>query len=148
MAFKLISVENIDGHNKFYRTPGGTQAVNAVKTLINRMGKEQAVKLFRSSFGMNSIKLFLILYDKKWEEGLENKKVFFSPGELGRLTLSISRSIEGMAAFEKLNDAGLLIYEDDGNIHMPPVLARNFYGYLLELYDIIKVKMFKRRKKI
>jgi len=52
-----------------------------------------------------------------------------------------------MAAFEKLNDAGLLVYEEDGKIYIPSVIARNFYRYLSDLYDIIKVKIFKKGKR-
>lgn len=146
MRFKLITIENGDGRKVFRRTPDGEKAVNAVKTFVNWMGDEQAEKIFKAHFGENSIRLFLKVYSEKWEECLDNTRVSFTPSELGRLTLFVPRTIEGMAAFEKLNDAGLLVYEEDGKIYIPSVIARNFYRYLSDLYDIIKVKIFKRNK--
>ena len=145
MRFKLISVENKGEHKIFYRTANGEKAVNSVKALTSRIGSEQAEKIFKASFGENSLRLFLKAYDKKCEEKLDERRLFFTPSELTRLSLFLPRTIEGIAAFEKLNDAGLLVYEDDGNIHLPPVIAREFHCYLSDLYDIIKVKIFKRK---
>jgi len=147
MRFKLITIEDRDGRKMFRRTPKGEKAVNAVKTFVNWVGDEQAEKIFKAHFGENSIRLFLKVYSEKWEECFDNTRVSFTPSELGRLTLFIPRTIEGMAAFEKLNDAGLLVYEEDGKIYIPPVIARNFYRYLSDLYDIIKVKIFKKGKR-
>ena len=146
MAFKLITEKEKEGHKTFLRTKNGEKAVNAVKALVGWVGDEQADKIFNAHFGENSILLFLKVYSKKGLESANSKEVSFSPLELGRLTLFVPRTIDGMAAFEKLSDAGLLVYKEDGNIYMSPVVVRYFYRYLSKLYDIVKVKIFKKRK--
>jgi hypothetical protein len=40
---------------------------------------------------------------------------------------------------DKLNEAGLVVYRDDGYIYVRPVRARSFYSYLRKLYEIGRV---------
>ncbi len=74
------------------------------------------------------------VYSVKKEVDLKKKEVIFSPVEIGKLGLFLPRTIEGIAAIDKLSDAKLLVYKDDGNIYLNPVKARSFYKYLKSLY--------------
>ena len=38
---------------------------------------------------------------------------------------------------DKLDDAGLVSYLDDGNIHVNPRRSTAFYAYLRKLYELI-----------
>ena len=59
---------------------------------------------------------------------------------MGRLSLFLPRSVEGISAVDKLNEAGLLVYQADNYIHMPPTKARSFYQYLQDLLEIVKAE--------
>jgi len=76
------------------------------------------------------------VYGTKKEVDFVKKEIVFTPTEIGALALFLPRSIEGIAAVDKLNNAELLIYKEDGNIYLDPKKARSFYKYLSLLYDV------------
>ncbi len=48
-----------------------------------------------------------------------------------------TRSIEGISSMDKLDDAGLVSYLDDGQIHVNPRRSSAFYAYLKKLYQLL-----------
>ena len=48
-----------------------------------------------------------------------------------------ARSVEGISSMDKLDDAGLVSYMDDGNIHVNPRRSTAFYSYLRKLYRLL-----------
>ncbi|CAN2040395.1 putative HTH arsR-type domain-containing protein [Candidatus Magnetomoraceae bacterium gMMP-15] len=143
--FKLISDKKKEGNKVFFRTNKGELAVNALKALISRLGDKQSEKIFKACLGKYSIRFFLKAYGKKWDNSFKNLELFFTYTELGWIAMPLPRSIEGMTAFERLNDAGLLIYKNNDEIYMPSIISRNFFRYLEDLYDITKFRIFKRK---
>lgn len=136
--FGLIRAESLAGGEEIVRTPLGEQAVNAVRELERRLGIEEARSLYDASLGTNSMRLFLRIYSCEKGVDWDNLKVRFTPAEIGRLSLFLPRSIEGISAVDKLNDAGLVSYEDDGFIYMRPRRTRAFYQYLRSLLEILQ----------
>lgn len=138
LKFGLIQVEPSTESEKIIRSQLGEQAVNAIRELERRMGVEEARSLHDASLGTNSIRLFLRIYSSEKGIDWDQLKVGFSPAEMGRLSLFLPRSIEGISAVDKLNEAGLVVYEDNGFIYMDPRRARAFYQYLRSLLEILQ----------
>ncbi|KKM69473.1 hypothetical protein LCGC14_1450440 [marine sediment metagenome] len=136
--FSLIRVEPSAEGEEIIRTPLGEQAVNALRELERRLGIEEARSLYDASLGTNSIRLFLRIYSCEKGVDWDTLKVRFTPAEIGRLSLFLPRSIEGISAVDKLNEAGLVSYEDDGFIYMRPRRTRAFYQYLRSLLEILQ----------
>lgn len=132
LKFRLIERDD----NGYIRTKLGEDAINELRALERRIGEDSANKIYRTSLGVNSIRLFLRVYGQKKESDLEKLKIVYTPLEIGKLAFFLPRSAEGIAAIDKLNMAGLLSYEDDGNIHLNPRKSRSFYQYLQALYRI------------
>ena len=139
LRFKLIrEVEK----KEFERTELGEEAVNTVRRLERKIGQERAEKIFEAGLGPNSIRLFLKVFGNDREADLKTLEIIYSPIEMGRLTLFLPRSIEGLAAIDKLDDAGLVSYTEENNIHVNPRRSSSFYHYLRDLYWILeKVKL-------
>lgn len=120
----------------YNRTEKGEKVVNALRALETELGTEDARKIFTSVLGPNSIRFFLRVYGSRKEVNLKNKEVKFSTAEIGKLALFLPRSIEGIAAIDKLSDAELLVYKDNGSVYLDPVKARSFYKYLKLLHQM------------
>lgn len=135
---KLLELQLIDlsKEDNYKRTNKGEESINALRALETELGKERARRIFSSFLGPNSIRLFLRVYGEKKQIDLEKKEIKFSPTEIGKLCLFLPRDIEGIAAIDKLSDAELLTYRDDGNVYLNPRKARAFYKYLKSLYEI------------
>lgn len=138
LSFGLIRVEETGGEKQYIRTALGEQAVNALHEFERRVGKEAAEALYSASLGPNSIRFFLRVYGNKKEANWEHLQVRYTPGEIGRLSLFLPRTIEGLSAVDKLNEADLLVYQDDNYIYMQAIKARSFYQYLQQLYKVVK----------
>jgi len=138
LRFGLIRAEEIGDKKQYIRTPLGEQAVNALRAFERRVGKEAAEILYSASLGPNSIRFFLRVYGHRGKADWERLQIRYKPAEIGRLSLFLPRSVEGISAVDKLNEASLLVYEDDNYIHMPPIKARSFYQYLQKLLEIVK----------
>ncbi len=136
--FGLIQVELAPEDEKIVRTQLGERAVNALRALERRLGIEEARSLYDASLGTNSIRLFLRIYSCEKGVDWDKLKARFTPAEIGRLSLFLPRSIEGISAIDKLNEAGLVVYEDDGFIYMRPKRARGFYQYLRSLLELLR----------
>ena len=136
LGFGLAREQEIDGSRQYIRTPLGETAVNAVREFERRTGDEIAQAVYSAALGPNSIRLFLRVYGDRREAEWDRLQISYKPVEIGGLSFFLPRTIEGISAFDKLNEAGLLVYEDDNQIHMQPLKARSFYQYLLELYRI------------
>ena len=134
----LIWQIEVEGQSKYRRTDLGERAVNAVRELERSIGQEDASSIYGAALGPNSIRFFLRIYGKKIDPGQEPIDIKYTPAEIGRLSLFLPRVIDGVSAADKLGEAGLLVYRDDGYIHMQPVKARGFYRYLRELHGIIR----------
>lgn len=134
----LIRQEAIDGNQHYVRTGLAERAINAVRELERRLGREAAQSVFSASLGANSIRLFLRIYGDRREADWEQLRITYTPVEIGRLSLFLPRVIEGVSAVDKLNEAQLLVYGDDDHIHMRPIKARSFYQYLRDLYGIVR----------
>jgi len=130
---QLISLSKEDIYK---RTEKGGKAVNTLRALETELGTEDAKKIFTSILGSNSIRFFLRVYGSRKKVDLKDKEVKFSTTEIGKLALFLPRSIEGIAAIDKLSNAELLVYKDNGNVYLDPVKARSFYKYLKLLYQM------------
>ena len=133
----LVKVDEVDGQERYARTDEGEHAINLVRNLERRVGRDEAVAIYGASLGTNSIRLFLKVYGDQREADWKNLTITFTPAEIGRMSLFLPRVIEGVSAIDKLNQAGLLAYRDDDHIHMNPSLARGFYQYLRELNSVV-----------
>ena len=134
----MVQSDEADGVQHYVRTHLGEQAINAVRELERSVNQPAARAIDTAALGANSIRFFLRIYGDRAEVNWERGEVQYTPGELGRLSLFLPRAIEGVSAADKLSEAGLLIYRDDGKIYVPPIKARAFYRYLRQLYGIIK----------
>ena len=65
-------------------------------------------------------------------------EVKYTPAQVGRMSLFLPRVIEAISAIDKLSEAGLLTYRDDGYIYLHPGKASAFYRYLRDLYRIVR----------
>jgi len=128
--FDLID-EKLDGCCIHYeRTPRGEQAINTLRELERRVGTETASQIYDASLGVNSIRLFLKLYDVDHTPNVPGQDIIFQPSEIGRICRLLPRTVEGYAALDKLNDAGLLSCRDDNVFVFAAVKARAVYQYL------------------
>ncbi len=145
LGFGLVRKQETDGTGLYIRTALGETAVNAVREFERRMGSQIAQSVCSAALGPNSIRLFLRVYGDRREAQWDRLQVTYTPAEIGSLSLFLPRTIEGISAIDKLNEAGLLVYQDDNQIHMQPLRARSFYQYLHELYRIVAANQDCRR---
>ena len=68
---------------------------------------------------------------------LSSREIIYTPLEIGQLMRLFARSVEGISSMDKLYDAGLVSYLDDGNIHVNPRRSTAFYAYLKKLYQLL-----------
>ena len=135
--FDLID-ERLEGRSIHYqRTPRGEEAINTLRELERRLGTDTTTQIYDASLGVNSIRLFLRLYDVDRTPNFPGGDVTFQPSEIGRICRVLPRTIEGYAALDKLNDAGLLSCRDDNVFVFAAVKARAVYQYLTSLLKII-----------
>ena len=137
IRFGLIEVSGSEGSMQYVRTAPGEKAINALRELERRITPEAAAAIHGASFGPNSIRFFLRLYGNRGEADWELLQVRFTPAEVGKLSVFLPRAIEGISAIDKLNEAGIVVYEDDGYIYVHPIRARGFYQYLRSLLEIL-----------
>ena len=137
LSFGLAGKQEMDGSRLYIRTALGETAVNAVRQFERRAGPENAQAVYSASLGPNSIRLFLRVYGDRREAQWDRLEIVYTPVDIGRLCLFLPRTIDGISAIDKLNEAGLLVYEDDNQVHMQPSKARGFYQYLKELHGIV-----------
>lgn len=138
IRFKLIEASPQAQGESFIRTPLGEEAVNALRELERNVGREAAKRIYEASLGMYSIQLSLRVYGSPKEADFVSRKVKYTPLEVGQLTYFLPRSMDGLASIDKLNEAGLLVYEDDEHVYAPAILLRSFYKYLLALHEILQ----------
>jgi len=65
------------------------------------------------------------------------KDIIYTPLEIGQISAFLPRTVEGIAAVDKLDSAGLVSYLDDGNIHVNPRRSTAFYYYLKGLFQLL-----------
>ena len=87
--------------------------------------------------GVNALRLFLTIFGNDKEPDLVSREVIYTPLEIGQLMRLFSRSVEGISSMDKLDDAGLVSYMDDGNIHVNPRRSTAFYANLRKLYQLL-----------
>ena len=133
----LVVEQEANGQKTYTRTDLGETAVNAMRELQRSIGREEARTIHAASLGPNSIRFFLRIYGDKLEGSWDHPEIRYTPAEIGRLSLFLPRVIEGVSAIDKLSEAGLMVYRDDGYVYIPPVKARGFYRYLRELHEIV-----------
>jgi predicted transcriptional regulator len=136
--FGLVREQEVAGDKQYVRTDLGEAAVNALRELERRVGAEAAQAVYSAAIGPNSIRLFLRIYGDHREVDWDRLQISYTPTEMGRLSLFLPRTIEGISAIDKLNVADVLVYGDDDRISMQPLKARAVYQYLQELYRILK----------
>ena len=122
---------------RFVRTERGETALNVLRDLERRIGQEETATVYDAALGVNSIRLFLRIYGQNREPDWEQRQVRYTPVEIGRLSLFLPRSVEGISAIDKLDEAGLLAYTEDAYVVMPAIRARAFYVYLHALYMLV-----------
>ena len=137
-GFGLVRLVETSGEPYYERSRLAEKSIDTVGNLERRLGKEAAQTVYSASLGPDAILLFLKICGDQKEADLGLLRIRYTPVEIRRLSLSLPRVIEGSSAVFKLNEAGLLVYRDDGHIYMPPILARSLYQYLRELYGAVK----------
>jgi len=145
LKFQLIEQVNQGKNEAYARTSYGEEAVNALRGLERDIGIEEARRIYEASLGPHSIQLFLRVYADQREPDFASRKIKYNPREVGQLTYFLPRSVDGLSAIDKLNEGGLLSYEEDGNVYAKPVVLRGLYKYFVELYEIlVKGNLFNR----
>ena len=133
----LARVEETGGERKYLRTELGETAVNSVRSFARRVGEPVAQVVFAAALGTNSIRFFLRIYDDRREPDWDNLQIRYTAAEIGRLSFFLPRTIDGISAVDKLNDADLLTYRDDNHIYVQASRARSWYQYLKELNGMV-----------
>ena len=127
--------ENVAG---YVRTDLGEEALNAVRELERNIGEERTTVICEAALGVNAIKLFLTIFGNKKEPDLSIREVIYTPLEIGQLIRGFVRNLEGISSMDKLDDAGIVSYLDDGKIHVNPRRSTAFYAYLRKLYQLLE----------
>ena len=141
LGFGLVRLQETDSKRMYLRTGLGEKAINALRQFEIRINKEGAKAVYSATLGPNSIRLFLRIYGDCREADWDRLQITYTPVEIGRLSLFLPRTIEGISAIDKLNEAELLVYREDNHIHMQPVKARSFYQYLQGLHEIARTDL-------
>lgn len=128
-----------DTKQTYQRTTLGEQALDSVRTLEREVGAERSKAMLDAALGQNSLRLFLNVFGHNPETHHAINEVIYSPLEIGRLSLFLPRTIEGLAAIDKLDDAGLITYHEDGSVRVNPRRASAFYHYLRRLYSHVLI---------
>ncbi len=131
------AVSSGDEVTGYVRTGLGEDGLNTVRELQRKVGDERARSIAESGLGSNAIKLFLTIFGNPKEVDLTTREILYSPLEIGQLVRVFSRSVEGVSAIDKLDDAGLISYLEDGNVHVNPRRSTAFYHYLRNLYFLL-----------
>ena len=136
--WKLIEpVRSAGGITGYVRTAIGEDALNDARELERKIGEDRTRVIFEAALGANAIKLFLTIFGNNKEPDLSSREVIYSPLEIGQLMRLFARSVEGISSMDKLDDAGLVSYLDDGHIHVNPRRSTAFYAYLKKLYELL-----------
>ena len=133
----LARVDETGGERKYLRTELGETAVNSVRSFARRVGEGVAHVVFAAALGPNSIRFFLRIYDDRREPDWDNLQIRYTAAEIGRGSLFLPRTIDGISAIDKLNDADLLTYRDDNHVYVQASRARSWYQYLKELNGMV-----------
>ncbi len=134
----FIVVSDLDGKEGYTRTALGEEAINALRELERKIGTDKAKAIYLASLGLNSLRLFLRVYGHQGKAASVDTDIIYTPLEMGQLSAFLPRTIEGLAAIDKLDDAGLISYLEDGNIHVNPRRCVAFYQYLKRLHGLIE----------
>ena len=137
LKFQLVQRLPEQSKEIYVRTSSGEEAINAVRGLERNIGTEEARRIYDASLGPYSIQLFLRVYGDGREPDFASRKIKYRPQEVGQLTYFLPRTVDGLAAIDKLNEAGLLSYEEDGNVYVLPMVLRGFYRYIADLYETL-----------
>lgn len=137
--FRLVEEDRLREESFYYlRTELGEKAINALREMERRIGEEGALRIYRANLGVNSIRLFLMAYGDNKEEDMVHREKRFAPSAIGRLCMFLPRTIEGISSSDKLNEAGLLVYNDTEKVVcLNSIQSRAFYQYLVVLYEIL-----------
>ena len=138
MKWGLIEpVRSTGGITGYVRTDLGEEALNAVRELERKIGEDRSRVICEAALGVNAIRLFLTIFGDNKEPDLALREVVYTPLEIGQLMRLFARSLEGISSMDKLDDAGLVSYLDDGKIHVNPRRSTAFYAYLRKLYQLL-----------
>ncbi len=130
-------VKSVGGIPGYLRTDAGEEALNAARDLERKIGEDRAKSIFEAAVGVNAIKLFLTIFGNNKEPDLASREVTYTSLEIGQLIRLFTRSVEGISSIDKLDDAGLVSYMDDSNVHVNPRRSTAFYAYLSKLYHLL-----------
>ena len=130
----VTSGEDVTG---YVRTSLGEEGLNIARELQRKVGEVQARSIADAGLGSDAIKLFLTIFGNPKEVDLTTREILYTPLEIGQLIRIFSRTVEGVSAIDKLDDAGLTSYLEDGNVHVNPRRSTAFYHYLRNLYLLL-----------
>ena len=125
------------GITGYVRSTLGEEALNAVRELERKIGEDRATMIAEAGVGVNAMRMFLTIFGNDKEPDLSSREVVYTPLEMGQLIRLFARSVEGISSMDKLDDAGLVSYLDDGKIHVNPRRSTAFYAYLRKLYHLL-----------
>ena len=130
-------VRSTDGITGYVRTDLGEEALNAVREVERKIGEDRARIIWEAGLGSNAIRLFLTIFGNNKALETSSREVIYTPLEIGQLMRLFARSVEGISSMDKLDDAGLVSYLDDGNIHVNPRRSTAYYVYLRKLFRLL-----------
>ena len=130
-------VEEAGETTGYVRTELGGKGLNAVREMERKIGEERATNISQAALGVNALRLFLTIFGNNKEVDIRSREVIYTPLEIGQLMRLFTRSLEGISSMDKLDDAGLVSYLDDGNIHVNPRRSTAFYAYLKHIYQLL-----------
>lgn len=125
----------------FSRTEKGERALAILQGFRKKVGEKSFAKILKARLGSGSLGLFLRVYGlKRRPKFKQNKGYFieFSPRKIGRVAQNLPNGIEAVSAIDRLDEAGLLIYqEEDNKIVTNCVESRAFFQYLERLEQLL-----------
>ena len=139
IKFGLVSKQEKDNATNIFtymRTYEGEEAVNIVRELERKLEMGRTKKILQAALGQNSIRLFLKVYGNP-KSSKPGEDIIYTPLEIGQISTFLPRTIEGISAIDKLDDAGLVSYIEEGNIHVNPRRSTAFYQYLKALHQLL-----------
>ena len=121
----------------YVRTSLGEEALNIVRELERKISEDRSRIICEAALGANALRLFITIFGNNKEPDFASREVIYTPLEIGQLTRVFARSVEGISSMDKLDDAGLVSYMEDGNIHVNPRRSTAFYTYLRRGYQLL-----------
>ena len=88
LKFDLVCVQEIDGNKHYLRSELSERAVNGLRALGRRIGREEVDAIYAASLGPNSLRLFLRIYGDRREPDWDIRQIRYTARRLAGLACS------------------------------------------------------------